>query len=206
VAGKIIEPRVNIPPLIEQGDTVSWPDEPFTDDQGAVYNATLYTLNYSIVGASAPLIVTAATEGVGWLTTLTPTQTATLAPGASWWQAQLKSSDNSIVVTVARGQILVSINLANAPTGYSGLSVAAQNLAAAKVALAALTGNGGAPVDTYRIGDREMKYLKPADALAAIAYWQGVVINEQTANSIAQNQGNPRKLYARFPGRFGSGS
>ena len=67
MAGKIIEPRVNIPPLIEQGDTVSWFDEPFTDDQGVLYNAGGFTLTYSIAGPTAGVNAASAPQGVGWL-------------------------------------------------------------------------------------------------------------------------------------------
>jgi hypothetical protein len=56
----------------------------------------------------------------------------------------------------------------------------------------------------YRIGDRELRYRNMDEILKAIAYWNIEVINEQTKSSISQNQGNPRKLYARFPGKFTS--
>lgn len=199
MAGKIIEPRVNIPKLIEQGDTVTWVDQPFTDDQSVLYNAAGFTLTYTLAGVTAPLNVVAAAQGVGWLTTLTASQTGALTPGQYWWQATL--SGGGVVVTVARGDLRVVANLANQSAGYSGLSTNEQNLKAAEAQLAAVSST-----ESYRIGDREMRYRMTKDIQDTIAYWNAKVINEKTANSIAQNQGNPRKLYARFPSRFGSGS
>ena len=201
--GALIDPIVNIPKLIEQGDCPSWIDQPFTDDQGTTYSAANYGLQYILAGATAPLTLTGVTTGVGWTTQISTTQSGGLSPGLYWWQAQLTAA--SFQLTVARGEIFVAVNLANAAANYSGLSQAEQQLAQWQNALAALTGsNGSSPVESYRIGTREMKYRNVDEILRAIAYWRAVVLSEQTANSIAQNRGNPRKLYVRFPSKFGT--
>ncbi len=202
MTGQIVEPVVKIPAQIEQGDSVTWIDEPFLDAEGSSYDATGYTLTYTLAGATAPLSVSGTAQGTGWLVALTTAQTAALTPGTYWWQAVLTAT--SFQRTVARGELSVIANLASQSSGYSGLSAAEQNLASWKAALAALSGVSGPPVELYRIGDREMRYRNIPEVRAAIAYWQAEVINEQTQNSIAQNQGNPRKLYARFPSRFGT--
>lgn len=204
MSGRIINPRVNIPPTIEQGDTVSWSDFPFVDAQGVALDATGYTLTYTIAGKAAPLSVQAAVQGTGWLSTLTSVQTGQLTPGQCWWQAQLQLNPPAsppVVITAARGELTVVPNLVGQSANYSGLSAAEQSLAAWQAALGALTGTTGPAVESYRIGEREMRYRNMPEILSVIAYWQSKVINEQTKNSIAQNQGNPRKRYARFPGR-----
>jgi hypothetical protein len=207
VIGKFLEPVVQFPALITQGDTASWQDQGFIDNLGNAYYSENWNLVYTIAGAISPLQLTAAAEGNGWQTTITAAQSATLQPGGDdwWWQAQLISNtDSSQVGTLAKGQFSVLVNLALQAAGYSGLSDAQQNLAAWRAALAALSGAGGSPVEMYRIGDRELRYRNMDEILKAIAYWNIEVINEQTKSSISQNQGNPRKLYARFPGKFTS--
>jgi hypothetical protein len=195
--GILIEPVVKIPALIQQGDSVSWIDEPFTDDQGNLYQSADYSLVYTIAGAAAPLTLTGVATGTGWTTSITPAQSGGLTPGTSWWQATLTAT--SFALTVARGELTVVVNLALQAAGYSGYSQAEQNLMAAQTQLASATAT-----ESYKIGTREMRYRMTKDILDTISYWNAVVISEKTANSLAQNQGNPRKLYARFPSRFGS--
>jgi len=209
MAGKLIDPIVKIPTKIEQGDTVTWIDEPFTDEQGSTYDATVYGLKYTLAGPftggllqAAPVSFTAAVQGAGWEMTLTPTQTAALAAGLFRWQAQLTAT--GFELTVARGDLTVIANLANVAVGYSGLSAAQNALAQWEAALAALAGASGPPVKSYRIGTRELTYRDVKEIRDAIAFWKGKVIHERVAESLAQNQGNPRKSYVRFPSKFGS--
>lgn len=204
MTGKIVEPRVNIPPIIEQGDTVTWVDYPFTDLTGSVYDATGYTLTYTIAGANAPLIAPAMAEGTSWQMALTASQTSGVAVGKNWWQAALSAAGFNLVV--ARGDLTIDVNLALVSAGYSGLSATEQSLNAWQAAMSALSGTNGPAVESYRIGDREMRYRDMNQIMDAIGYWQAKLVNEKTANSIAQGKGNPRKLYARFPSRYGSNS
>ncbi len=201
MSGILIDPSVKTPALIEQGDTVSWIDSPFTDSDGNQYGSTTYTLTYYIAGSAALLAVAGVAQGEGWLTSLTAAQTAALQVGRSWWQAKL--SGGGQVITVARGELKVAQSLATVAAGYSGLSAAETALAQWKAALNALSGTSGPPVEMYKIGTREMKYRNIPEILATIARLETEVINERTADSIAQGQGNPRKLYARFRSRVG---
>jgi hypothetical protein len=197
MAGLLIEPVVKIPALIQQGDSISWIDEPFTDDQGNLYQAANYSLVYTIAGAAALLTLTGVATGTGWTTSATTAQTSALTPGTSWWQATLTASN--FALTVARGELTVVVNLTLQSAGYSGYSQAEQNLMAAQTQLASASAT-----ESYKVGTREMRYRMIKDILDTISYWNAVVVSEKTANSIAQNQGNPRKLYARFPSRFGT--
>jgi hypothetical protein len=207
MSGIFVNPRVRIPTSIEQGDTTSWNDEPFTDFSGALYTSANYTLTYTLLsqvsqGASSPLSQAATANGPGWITRLSTVQTAALMPGKTIWQAVLTAANYQ--GTVARGTTDVVLNLALAGNGYDGRTLNQQRLDALESALAALTGlNGGKPVESYRIGTREMRYQNIPDILKAIAYYRTQVNSENAANSIAQGQGNPRKTYIRFPGGFG---
>lgn len=198
MAGKIIDPRVNIPPRFQQGDSVTWDDFPFEDIDGVLYQSSGYALVYTIAGTNAPVTVTATALGTGWTSALSIAQSANVAAGKNWWQAQLMAT--GFAATVAKGELWVDANLVGQSAGYSGLSLAEQNLNTCKAAAAALSGSNGAAVKSYRIGDREMTYRDIAEIFQMIDRLQAEVNNERTASSIAQNQGNPRKLYARFPG------
>ncbi len=196
---QLVDPRVNIPTTVEQGDTPSWEDKPFFGGEpGVTYDATRYALTYTLAGPTTPLTLTGTPTGVRWTTAFTAAQSSGLTPGQYWWQAVLSAAN--FALTVARGPILVIANLAQQAAGYSGLSQAEQNLAAAQAQLAAV-----GSTESYKIATREMKFRMTEDILNGIAYWNAIVINERTKNSIAQNQGNPRKMYARFPSKFGSG-
>jgi hypothetical protein len=202
VPGKFDSPSVAIPALIEQNDTPSWTDEPFADTEGNVYGPAAYQLTYRITGPTSPVTVQAVAQGAGWLTSLTAAQTAAFTPGMYWWQARISGA--GIAYTVARGELVVVADLALAGAGYDGRSANERALAAVEAALAALTGSGGArPLKQYRIGEREFTYLDIPALHAEHARLLRAVTNERAANSIAQGQGNPRKLYTRFPAKFG---
>jgi hypothetical protein len=210
VSGRLIDPVVHIPPTIQAGDTVTWTDESFTDSQGTPFNATGYGLQYTIVGplvngvlapGGEPVQFTAAAEGMGWLMTLQPSDTAGWFAGAYQWQAQLIATN--FALTVARGELAVVANLAGVSAGYCGWSQAETALAQWQTAYAALAPTSGSPVKSYRIGTREFTYRDLKEVESAIAYWNAVVTSERTRSSISQNQGNPRKLYARFPSKYG---
>lgn len=199
--GKFIEPRVRIPAEIQQGDSPSWIDEPFYDIEGTVYNADGYTLTYYITGPTSPANVVATAQAAGWSSALTAQQTSGFTPGTYWWQAKLTAAN--ITLTIARGELTVLADLATKGAGYDGRSPNEIRLGQIETALAALTGANGAAVKSYRIGEREMTYQDIPALQTEHARLTRVVLNERTTNSIAQGQGNPRKLYARFPGWLG---
>src|ERR1700750_2982586 len=120
MSGIFIDPTVRIPISIEQGDSVSWTDDPFYDYTGATYGGGSYTLTYTILpqigNKSAPLSVAATPVGAGWLTQMTTQQTAALVAGTCLWQATLSATNYQ--GTVARGTLEVIMNLAQAGAGY----------------------------------------------------------------------------------------
>jgi hypothetical protein len=206
--GRLLDPTVNVPPIVQQGDTVTWIDEPFSDVDGTLYAAIDWNLIFTIIqngGTTGPLSVTAAPQGSGWLTTLTPTNTQAFVPKAAYqWQVQLVEIVGSIVVTAAIGHMNVVANLATATAGYDGRSLAFIALQQCEANLAAALSGTSIAVLSYKVGTRELRYREVEDIQRAISYWSAKVISEQNKNSIAQNQGNLRKTYFRFPSTFGS--
>lgn len=204
MSGILVNPRVTIPPQLQQGGASSWMDAPFSDAGGVLYQSADYVLAYTLAGPTAPVTLTGAAQGTGWLSQISSVQTAALAADVYYWQARLTANADASVIEVARGQLLVEIDFSRAGVGFDGRTEAAQNLSKWKAALAALSGKNGPPVSSYRVGMREMRYQDIGDVMKSIAYWQAQVLKETTADSIKQGQGNPRKTYVRFPGRTGT--
>lgn len=212
MSGRLIDAKVNVPPIVQQGDTETWIDESMTDAGGVLYTAADWNLVFSYLqnaGTQGPLSVTAARQGSGWLTTLSVSATTALVPGTVYlWQSQLVGITSGVTlglaVTVDDGTFKVLPNLAAQVAGYDGRSMAVKSLMAWRAAMAALSGQGGAPVLSYKVGTRELRYRDMTDIMAQISYWQAEVIKEKNAESIANNRGNLRKTYARFPSTFGS--
>ncbi|MEG3437690.1 hypothetical protein V0288_11220 [Pannus brasiliensis CCIBt3594] len=138
-------PTLGIPPKIVAGDSVSWSDHlpDYPPSAG-------YELNYAIRGASGmPVNVTATIEGGDFLSTLTPAQTADLAPGAYYWQAFVTRGIN-VRITVGSGRLEVAANLATADN-YDGRSEAERELAEVRKAIAHVLSGG----QSYKIHERE---------------------------------------------------
>jgi len=184
-----------IPGRIRQGDSAVWNDVPFCDVNGTQYDSGSYTLRYTINGAIASaLVLTAAANGSNWQTTLTTSQSGTLASVSPysifWWQAQVFAT--GVRVTIAEGELKVEPDLAT-QTNYDGRTVAEKALADAEAALATFQASGGR-IQHYTIGSRTMSFQKDSDILSIVNYWRSRVRAEQ---STAQG-GADRLLLVRF--------
>ena len=185
---------MNIPAQITAGDSASWTDAPFIDAQGRLLDASVYTLKHLLRGPAA-LDLTAVSDGKGWKSSLTTTQSATLTAGAYTVVAQVSKSGERI--TVGSGRLTVLPDLSAQAAGYDGRSLAEKALADAESALADLT-RSGAKVKEYKIGTREARYYTAPELISAITFWKARVMNERTAQDIANGLGNPRNLMVRF--------
>jgi len=70
-------------------------------------------------------------------------------------------------------------------------------LADAEAALANLT-SSGQKVKKYQIGTRNAEYYTAPELIAAIRFWRARVLNEKTAQDVANGLGSPRNLHVRF--------
>lgn len=186
---------MNIPPRFVQGDSATWTDEPVRAADGSLRNSAVYTLSYILAGPVAPVTLTATPDGTGWETSLAIIVSAALIPGEYAWQAVLTAAGERY--TVGTGSLTVAPNLAYASAGYDSRTQAEIALADAEAALANLTASG-ARTKQYTIGGRSAQYYTAAELIAAVNFWRLKVINEQTAKSLANGMGNPRKLQVRF--------
>lgn len=186
---------MNIPPRFVQGDSATWTDEPVRAADGSLRNSAVYTLSYILAGPVAPVTLTATPDGTGWKTSLALIVSAALVPGEYAWQAVLSASGERS--TIGSGILHVTANLANVTAGYDSRTLAEIALSDAEAALANLTASGKR-VKQYAIGGRSAQYYTATELIAAVNFWRLKVINEQTAKSLANGLGNPRKLHVRF--------
>jgi hypothetical protein len=184
---------MTFPQTLIQGDSASWTDEPWV--QGArTLDSSVYAQSYVLRGPVG-LTLASATDGPGWVTTLTPAQAASLAPGVYWWVALLVGATERI--TIASGEVTVSADLTQQSGIYDGRTLAEKALSDCETALATFRSTRGR-TKKYTIGSRSMEFDTAADILIEISYWKTRVLNDRTAKDIANGLGNPRKLYVRF--------
>lgn len=186
---------MNIFSTLPAGDSTSWQDAPVRLADGRTADATAWTLAYHLRGAEA-VDLTAAASGASWKTTLPSNVSVTLAPGPYAWVAVLTNAAQERI-TVGNGQLTITPDLVATTSGYDPLSFAQRALQNCEAAMATFNTTGG-KVKKYTIAGREMEFQDIASLLALREFWKGKVMADSTASSIAQGQGNPRKLYQRF--------
>lgn len=184
---------MKIPALLTQADTWAWQDDPVTLN-GKRYASDAYTLAYVLRGPAALDLVTVA-EGLGWATTATPTQTATLPAGGYAYQAILSAGENRL--TIERGTVKVLPNLAAIGEAYDPRSEAEKALEQAEAAFAGFTQSGGV-IKRWKINNREQEFHDAAQFIAILNYWRRRVLNEATARARAKGDGNPTTQLSRF--------
>jgi hypothetical protein len=186
-----------------QGDTPSWLQGPYTDPDGIVYDSSAYGLTTTIVGPSAPVVLTGVpTQGVvtegywsepgpGWETTISQAQSSALLVGLYFYTATLTASGFSL--TIDNGELTVLQNLANAPAGYDGRTQAEKIVAQYEQAFTQWQATGGR-VQAYTIGNREMRFQAEKDILDGLRYWRARVFTEKSLNKNSVD----RNILVRF--------
>ncbi len=185
---------MNIPSKLVSGDSISWDDVPSKDNLGNAVDSSQYTLSYVFKGTKASLSVDGVTQGSGWRTTISTTQSALLVPGIYYWQAY--ASKTGARVTLGSGQLDVKQNLSVAPTSFDGRSQAEQDLDAVQLAMRTMIAGGA--VQEYTIGTRSLKKMTLTDLMAMESQLKAEVAKEKQASSIANGLGNPKNVFVRF--------
>jgi hypothetical protein len=186
---------MKIPSVITAGDSLSWDDDPTSDNLGNPIDSSLWTLKYDFRQASVSnLSVTAAAHGSGWRTSLTALQSAAWAAGKLYWIAYATKALER--VTLGSGQIDVSPNIVAAANTVDLRSQTQQDLDAIDAAIRAIIAGGA--VAEYTIGGRSLRKTPMADLIQLRNVLKSRLFREQKAQRIANGLGNPSNVFVRF--------
>lgn len=185
---------MKIPSIITAGDSISWLDDPTSDNLGNAVDSGSWTLKYDFRQASVTLSVTATASGSGWKTSLSATQSATFAAGVAYFQAYATKASER--VTLGSGQVTFLKNLAASTTPYEGRSQAQQDLDAVQAAMRSMY-SGGA-VQEYSIGGRSVRKIALTELITMESQLKVQVARERKAEMIKNGLGNPHNVFVRF--------
>lgn len=185
---------MKIPSQITAGDSVSWIDDPTSDNLGNAIDSSSWTLKYDFRQGSISLSVTAVANGSGWKTSLTAAQSTDFSAGAAYFQAYVTLGSNRI--TLGSGQITFNDNLAASDVPYDGRTQAKKDLDAVQAAMRAMIAGGA--VQEYSIRGRQLRKIPMADLLLMESQLKTQVARENKAQSIANGLGNPHNVFVRF--------
>lgn len=187
---------MKIPSIITAGDSLTWDDDPSTDNLGNAITSTDWTLKYAFQQTGqSNLIVASTAQGTGWRTVLTKAQTAVYSQSYKlFWQAYAeKASDR---VTLGAGSITIKPVVQGAGSSTELRSQAQQDLEAVQSAMRTMI-SGGA-VQEYTIAGRSLKKISMADLIMLESKLKYQLAQERKAESIANGLGNPSNVFVRF--------
>lgn len=179
---------MNIPSEIFAGDSATWNDDPTADRLGGSIDSA-WTLKYVISFATA-VTLTATSNGSGWTTTLSKTQSA-VAAGDYYWQAYAETGSRR--ESLGSGRLKIRAAAGNAVTGKSQIR---QDLEAVQAAMRAMI-SGGA-VAEYTIGGRSLRKIDMTDLIMLEQKLKGELYREEKAERLANGLGNPSNVFVRF--------
>lgn len=186
---------MNIPAKIIQGNSATWKDVPTVDNLRNPITAPSWVLVYSIRGATG-VDLTATADVPGWSTSLSKAQSAALAPGNYYWQADVTNGIQKI--TIGNGKLCMIADLSAAPidAAFDGSSQTEKDLIAVRAAIRAMS-SGGA-VQKYVIANRQVEKMSVADLITLENRLMVRLKREQQAQDAANGKGNSNNTFVRF--------
>jgi len=187
---------LRIPQALAAGDSISWDDNPTTDNLGNAIDSGTWTLKYDFRQSGVTnLSVTAAAQGTGWRTSLTAAESALWAAGIVYWQAY--AVNGSQRVTLGSGQLEIKPNLVGSGASGAGefRSQTEIDLASVQAAIRSIV-SGGAK--SYTINGRSMTKHDLGELMAWESTLKTRLAREKKAERIANGLGNPSSVFVRF--------
>lgn len=157
-----------------------------------------WVLKYRLIPrvSGSAILLTGAADGADptlHRITASAATTAAWAAGVYSWASWVEKAGE--VYDVASGTVEITPDPRTAVAGGLDTRSAAQvALEAARAALAAWTPT----TKSYQIGERSYTFNAPAEIIAVINYWQGVVKREEDLAAMAAGLGSRRKVYVRL--------
>lgn len=181
------------PTSFRAGDSIAW------SRTLADYSAADgWVLKYRLLWPQGPAVDITTT---GALTvhsvSLTPTETASFAPGSATLLSYVQKSDGSQRRTLGAAPVTILPDLTTPDLTHDGRSANQIALDDARAALAAYLKKGQLHVAEYDIAGRTMKFRDVDQITALIQYYEREVFKE-TANLAALNGTAPGRVQVRF--------
>jgi hypothetical protein len=183
-----LEANLNIPSELFAGDSATWKDAATVDRLNAVIDSA-WTLKY-VISFPTAVTLTATTDGSGWSTTISKTNTA-VAAGDYYWQAYAELSTRR--ESLGSGVLKIRPAAADAVTGKSQ---AQTDLDTVEAAIRSLTASTGA--QEYSIAGRSFKRAQLSELIVWRDRLKSIVRNEKKADRIKNGLGNPNNVFVRF--------
>lgn len=187
---------MNIPLKLAKGDSITFLDDPTTDNLRNTLDSAAWTLKYAIRGAKA-LDVTASVSGTGWSTTFTAAQTSGLPAGSYFWSAYVVDIATGLRrITIGKGSLEITPDMVSATAIFDGRSQAQTDLQSVQAAMRAMIAGGA--VQAYTIAGRQIQKMQMSELIILESRLKAEVVREQKADKIASGLGNPHNLFVRF--------
>jgi hypothetical protein len=173
------------PDIIVAGDTAKW--QRSLEDYPANQS---WVLTYTLVSTAQRYTFSAAASGADHLVTVAAATTATWVAGTYTWRAQVSKAGE--VYTVGTGSLRVRPSFA---TATDGRSHARKTLEAIE---AVIEGRANSEVSYYMIGNRQLRYMTPAELLTLRDRYRAEVAREDAAQRVSAGLPDQRRVYVRF--------
>lgn len=177
------------PARIIAGDTAKWLI--WLDDYRP---ADGWSMSYTLVStASKRVTVASTTSGTSFLTTVSASTTANMAPGT--WHFQGRVSNATESYTVRSGQLEIEDNFAAVQSTLDNRSHARKML---DLIEAALEGRAVDGIDSHTIGGVAINLI-PLERLRVLRdQYKAEVLREEQADKLKRGVGGGRNIYVRF--------
>jgi hypothetical protein len=152
-----------------------------------------WALSYTLINAAAKITINASASGDNHAVTVSAATTAGYAAGSYDWRARVSKAGE--IYTVGEGRITVR-NAFSAST-FDARTHARKTLEAIE---AVIEGRASSEVSYYMIGNRQLRYMTPAELLTLRDKYRAEVKGEDAAAAVAAGLPDKRRVYVRFGG------
>ena len=150
-----------------------------------------WALSYTLINAAAKITINATASGDDHAVTVAAATTAGYAPGTYDWRARVTRSGE--VYTVGEGRLTVRNAFSGAT--FDARTHARKTLEAIE---AVIEGRASSEVSYYMIGNRQLRYMTPAELLTLRDKYRAEVAREDAATAVAAGLPDRRRVFVRF--------
>lgn len=150
-----------------------------------------WALSYTLINAAAKITINASASGDDHAVTVSAATTAGYAAGSYDWRARVSKAGE--VYTVGEGRI--TVRNAFGGSTFDARSHARKTLEAIE---AVIEGRASSEVSYYMIGNRQLRYMTPAELLTLRDKYRAEVAREDAAAAVAAGLPDKRRVFVRF--------